>query len=129
GERSPGDGRRGRRRSARRRRRDRRVRHGRASRAQGTWRGDLVSREHRWKGRLEHGGEAAELASEHEPPDTARGRETEWVADHDTGTRDMHPAVGTPGGPASWTPAQPGAPVALARPDFGDAQWSFLYKR
>jgi len=88
-----------------------------------------VSHEHRWKGRLERGGEPAELASEHEPPDTARRRETEWVADHDTGTRDMNPALGTRGGPASWTPAQPGAPVALARPDFGDAQWSFLYKR
>ena len=25
-------------------------------------------------------------------------------------------------------PAEPGAPVALARPGFGDAQWSYLYK-
>jgi formate-dependent nitrite reductase membrane component NrfD len=88
-----------------------------------------VSREHRWEGTLEHGGEAAELSPEHEPPDTARGRETEWVADHDTLTRDIRPALGTRGGPGSWTAAEPGAPVALARPDFGDAQWSFLYKR
>jgi formate-dependent nitrite reductase membrane component NrfD len=50
------------------------------------------------------------------------------VTDHDTRSRDIDPALGTRGGPASWTPAEPGAPVALARPDFGDAQWSFLYK-
>jgi formate-dependent nitrite reductase membrane component NrfD len=50
------------------------------------------------------------------------------VTDHDTRSRDIDPALGTPGGPASWTPAEPGAPVALARPDFGDAQWSFLYE-
>ncbi len=88
-----------------------------------------MSREHRWKGRLEHDGEAAELASQHEAPDTARGRETDWVADHDTETRDIHPALGARGGPGSWSAAEPGAPVALARPSFGDAQWSFLYKR
>jgi formate-dependent nitrite reductase membrane component NrfD len=87
-----------------------------------------VSTEHPWEGRLEHGGEPAELASEHEPPDTSRGRETEWVADHDTETRDIRPALGTPGEPGPWTAAEPGAPVALARPGFGDAQWSFLYQ-
>ena len=54
-----------------------------------------MSPEHRWEGTLEHSGEAAELASEHEPPDTTRGRETEWVADHDTETRDIHPALGS----------------------------------
>jgi formate-dependent nitrite reductase membrane component NrfD len=42
--------------------------------------------------------------------------------------RDIEPALGTRGGPASWRAAEPGAPVALARPDFGDAQWSYLYK-
>ena len=41
--------------------------------------------------------------------------------------RDITPAVGSPGGPASWTPAADGAPVELAREGFGDAQWSFLY--
>ena len=87
-----------------------------------------MSHEHRWEGTLEHSGEAAGLGSEHKPPDTARGRETEWVADHDTDTRDIHPALGTRGGPGPWTSAEPGAPVALARPGFGDAQWSFLYK-
>jgi len=87
-----------------------------------------VSREHDWEGRLEHGGEAAELASAHEPPDSARRRETEWVADHDTETRDIQPALGARGGPGPWTAAEPGAAVALARPDFGDARWSYLYK-
>jgi formate-dependent nitrite reductase membrane component NrfD len=42
--------------------------------------------------------------------------------------RGIQPALGTRGGPASWVPAEPGAPVALARPNFGDAEWSFLYK-
>jgi formate-dependent nitrite reductase membrane component NrfD len=87
-----------------------------------------VNTEHPRDGRLEHAGEAADLAPEHEPPDTTRGRGTEWVADHDTDTRDIRPALGTHGGPASWTAAEPGAPVALARSGFGDAQWSYLYK-
>lgn len=87
-----------------------------------------MSREHRWEGRLEHGGEATELASQQKPPGTARGRETDRVADHDTDSRDFQPALGARGGPGSWTAAEPGAPVALARPDFGDAQWSYLYK-
>jgi formate-dependent nitrite reductase membrane component NrfD len=88
----------------------------------------VVSDEHGWEGGLEHGGEPAELSSEHAPPDTAHGRETEWVADHDTETRDIRPALGARGGPASWASAEPGAPVALARPDFGDARWSYLYQ-
>jgi formate-dependent nitrite reductase membrane component NrfD len=87
-----------------------------------------VSGEHDREGTLEHSGEPPELAPEHEPPATSRGRATEWVADHDTETRDISPALGTPGGPGPWTAAEPGAPVALARPDFGDARWSFLYK-
>ena len=87
-----------------------------------------MSGEHRWEGRLERGGEPAELAAEDEPPSTSQGRETEWVADHDTESRDMRPALGKPGEPAAWTAAKPGAAVPLARPSFGDAQWSFLYK-
>jgi formate-dependent nitrite reductase membrane component NrfD len=87
-----------------------------------------VSREHGWEGELEHAGEPAELAAEHEAPDTARARATDWVADHDTDTRDIQPALGTRGGPAAWTAAEPGGKVALARPDFGDARWSYLYK-
>jgi hypothetical protein len=66
---------------------------------------------------------------EQEPPATAAGRETAWTADHTPQTRDMTPAVGTPGGPAPWQAAEPGADVALARPAFGDAQWSFIYGR
>ena len=88
----------------------------------------MVNDEQRWEGSLEDSGEPAQLASEHEPPPTARGRETEWVADHDTQTRDIRPALGTHGEPGPWTAGEPGAPVALARPGFGDAQWSFLYK-
>ena len=42
--------------------------------------------------------------------------------------RDIQPALGARGGPASWTPAESGAPVELARPDFDDARWSYLYK-
>jgi formate-dependent nitrite reductase membrane component NrfD len=42
--------------------------------------------------------------------------------------RDIRPAVGTRGDPGSWIPAEPGAEVALARPGFRDAGWSFLYK-
>ena len=88
----------------------------------------MVNDEQRWEGSLEHGGEPAQLAAKHEPPPTARGRETEWVADHDTQTRDIRPALGTHGEPGPWTAGEPAAPVALARPGFGDAQWSFLYK-
>ncbi len=87
-----------------------------------------MSREHGWEGPLEQAGEPAELAPEDQPPDTARARATEWVADHDTETRDSQPALGARGGPGPWTAAKPGARVALARPDFGDARWSYLYK-
>ena len=88
----------------------------------------LVNTEHRWDGSLEQAGKATDLAPEHEPPDTTGGRATEWVADHDTDTRDIQPALGTRGEPGPWTATEPGAPIALARPDFGDAQWSYLYK-
>jgi formate-dependent nitrite reductase membrane component NrfD len=87
-----------------------------------------VSQEPGWEGPLEHAGEPADLAPEDRPPDTTRARATEWVADHDTETRDSQPALGARGGPAPWTAAEPGARVALARPDFGDARWSYLYK-
>ena len=62
-----------------------------------------------------------------EPPADARGRNEEWVADHDTETRDATPAIGTRGGPASWEAE--GDSVALARPSWGDAGWSYLYGR
>lgn len=41
--------------------------------------------------------------------------------------RDAAPAVGRPGGPAAWTRAADDAEVAVARPAFGDARWSFLF--
>jgi formate-dependent nitrite reductase membrane component NrfD len=41
---------------------------------------------------------------------------------------EITPALGARGGPARWTAAEAGAPVELARPDFGDARWSYLYK-
>jgi formate-dependent nitrite reductase membrane component NrfD len=62
-----------------------------------------------------------------EPPPDAGGRHEAVTADHDTGTRDSTPALGTPGEPAPWRPAAEGDHVALARPSWGDAGWSFLY--
>jgi formate-dependent nitrite reductase membrane component NrfD len=62
-----------------------------------------------------------------EPPADARGRHEEWVADHDSETRDSTPALGTRGEPASWRPAVEREHVALAGPSWGDAGWSFLY--
>jgi len=44
----------------------------------------------------------------------------------DPTTRDTTPAVGTAGQPASWERAQEGADVALTRPQWGDARWSYL---
>jgi hypothetical protein len=41
--------------------------------------------------------------------------------------RDMSAAVGMEGGPASWRPEVPGAPVALHQTDWRDAEWSALY--
>jgi hypothetical protein len=38
------------------------------------------------------------------------------------------PALGTHGGPADWQRARPDARVALQRPHWSDARWSFLYK-
>ncbi len=55
----------------------------------------------------------------------SRGRNVELVSE----TGDIRPATGTPGEPGSWMPAEPGAPVAMARPAFGDARWSYLYKQ
>jgi formate-dependent nitrite reductase membrane component NrfD len=41
--------------------------------------------------------------------------------------RDATPALGSRGGPASWRPGDPDAAVALSRPGFADARWSYLY--
>jgi hypothetical protein len=43
--------------------------------------------------------------------------------------RDMRPAVGAPGGPASWRRAVAGAAVGLHQRDWRDAKWSSIYRR
>jgi formate-dependent nitrite reductase membrane component NrfD len=43
--------------------------------------------------------------------------------------RDMRPAVGSPGGPASWRRAVAGAAVGLHQRGFKDAKWSSIYRR
>jgi formate-dependent nitrite reductase membrane component NrfD len=63
------------------------------------------------------------------PPDDSKRRSEDWLASHDTGTRDTRPAVGTRGGPASWRAADGRDEVALAGAEWADAGWSFLYGR
>jgi formate-dependent nitrite reductase membrane component NrfD len=46
-----------------------------------------------------------------------------------SGERDMTPAVGHPGAPASWRPADPDAPVGLHQREWRDAQWSNIFRR
>jgi Polysulphide reductase, NrfD len=41
----------------------------------------------------------------------------------------MRPAVGAPGGPASWRRAVAGAAVGLHQRDWRDAKWSSIYRR
>lgn len=41
--------------------------------------------------------------------------------------RDMTPAVGSPGGPASWVREHDGAPVALHQRDWQDGRWSSIF--
>jgi formate-dependent nitrite reductase membrane component NrfD len=43
--------------------------------------------------------------------------------------RDMRPAVGTPGGPASWRRAVAGAGVGLHQRGWRDATWSSIFRR
>jgi formate-dependent nitrite reductase membrane component NrfD len=78
--------------------------------------------------RLGAPGAAPDVAPADEPPAEHARRQTEWVSDHDPSTRDMRPALGTRGAPGPWRRAAEGAPVALSRPGWGDATWSFLYK-
>jgi hypothetical protein len=56
-------------------------------------------------------------------------RDEKWVADHDSRSRDTTPAVGTRGQPGAWRRALEGAAVTLARRGWGDAAWSYLFKR
>jgi formate-dependent nitrite reductase membrane component NrfD len=62
-----------------------------------------------------------------EPPPSARERDEDWTGDHDSESRDMTPALGTRGEPGPWQRAVEGARVALARPNWGDAGWSYLF--
>jgi formate-dependent nitrite reductase membrane component NrfD len=64
-----------------------------------------------------------------EPPTSAVKRAARWVADHDSTTRDQTPALGARGGPASWQRAVKSGGVALAKPAWGDAAWSYLFGR
>jgi hypothetical protein len=77
---------------------------------------------------LEEMGQAPDVSPEEEPPSERGRREEEWAGDHGPGTRDMSPALGKRGEPGSWKRARDGASVALAGPDFADAQWSYLFK-
>jgi hypothetical protein len=45
------------------------------------------------------------------------------------GGRDVTPALGTRGEPGRWRRTVEGAKVALARPQWGDARWSYLFGR
>ena len=56
------------------------------------------------------------------------GRDTPSAAGGAEG-RDMTPAVGTPGGPASWRRAAAGAAVGLHQRGWRDATWSSIYRR
>ena len=53
-------------------------------------------------------------------------REPGW---RDSDARDMTPAVGTPGGPASWERADVGAEVGLHQREWRDARWSSIFRR
>jgi formate-dependent nitrite reductase membrane component NrfD len=77
--------------------------------------------------RLDPPSEVAAPTPGQEPPDTAARRAEEWVGDHDSGTRDMAAALGARGEPASWRHAVPSGKVAVARPAWGDAGWSYIY--
>ncbi|MCW3001397.1 MAG: hypothetical protein JWQ20_695 [Conexibacter sp.] len=80
------------------------------------------------RARLNQTPEPARVEPPDEPPPTYAGREARWVADHDPASRDDAPAIGTPGEPAGWERAEPGADVALQRGGWADAAWSYLYK-
>ena len=66
-----------------------------------------------------------EVVNGPQPPDSAAARERHWVADHTPESRDITPAVGTPGEPAPWERAGPG--VALHVGEWRDGAWSYLF--
>lgn len=70
----------------------------------------------------------ARVTPDAEPPAASAARESEWLSDHTTETRDMSAALGTHGQPGSWERAERDAAVALQRRGWADAAWSFLFK-
>jgi formate-dependent nitrite reductase membrane component NrfD len=61
--------------------------------------------------------------------DAAKAGERRRAEQARAGERDMTPALGTPGEPAPWRRAAPGAPVALHDRSWGDARWSNIFRR
>ncbi|HMJ37011.1 MAG TPA: NrfD/PsrC family molybdoenzyme membrane anchor subunit [Baekduia sp.] len=59
----------------------------------------------------------------------SRAQERERSAVAHSEHRDMTPAVGTPGGPASWKRAVAGAAVGLHQRGWRDARWSNIFRR
>ena len=78
-----------------------------------------------WKGRLGDEGAPPQLSPSEEPPETASEREAQWA---EPTTRDISPAVGRRGGPASWRRAREDAGVALAGDGYAGTRWSYLFK-
>ncbi len=62
------------------------------------------------------------------PPPEERIRRRD-LARPQPSNRDMTPAVGRRGQAGGWRRAVEGAKVALAKPNWGDARWSYLYGR
>ncbi len=62
----------------------------------------------------------------HEAPDD-NVRLREEALESSPVTRDTTPATGSSGGPGTWRHAVEGAKVAIARQNWGDARWSYLY--
>src|SRR4051794_1097357 len=50
-----------------------------------------------------------------------------WEAERRVGERDLTPAGGTHAQPAEWRRASQDGGVALQRPNWQDARWSYLY--
>ena len=69
-------------------------------------------------------GERPQAPARHEQE--VAGEERRSMAEHGT-ERDTTPALGTRGAPARWRRALEGAAVALHRPSWLDARWSYLY--
>ncbi len=76
-------------------------------------------------GWLRSGGAPPAPARTDAPPDTAAERQATW-AEPRRGA-EITPAVGTPAGPGAYRPGAEDAGVALVRPDWEDARWSYLY--